>query len=88
MHNAIILAFLRPATSGAKANGNVKKAVVPNHSHNLPETEKVRPRLAETGSLRLGVASGAHVQTRSCTQDAKGAQLLQKLGAQENRGCQ
>lgn len=63
MHNAIILAFLRPATSGAKANGNVKKAVVPNHSHNLPEMEKVRPRLAETGSHHLGVTSGVHVQT-------------------------
>lgn len=85
MHNPIILVFLSPATSGEKANGDMKEAVVPNCVHNLPETRKVKPRLAETNSLQFGVVSGMHVQAKFCTWNANGAQPLQEHRAQENR---
>lgn len=60
MHNPIIFTFLRPASSGAKANGDVKEAVVPNHFYNLPETGDVKARWAETSSLHFEVVSGVH----------------------------
>lgn len=62
-----------------------KEAVVPNCVHNLPETRKIKPRLAETNSLQFGVVSGMHVQAKFCTWNANGAQPLQEHRAQENR---
>lgn len=61
MHNPIMFTFVRPASSGAKANGVVKEEVVPNHFHNLPKTGEIKDRQAETSSLHLEVVSGVHV---------------------------